>query len=89
MGASRSPKPPKELYTPRVGEVVRDARTGRTGVYQCPGYGKYPTVFLRPEGGGVEWEVPASEVELVPVAGELEPVRQSGVRSRPQHRTEL
>ncbi|MGF1429295.1 hypothetical protein [Kitasatospora sp. LaBMicrA B282] len=64
MSARR--KPPRPLYAPRVGELVRDGRDGRRGVYQCDGFGKDPTVYLRPVGGGVEWECPQSEVEPLP-----------------------
>jgi hypothetical protein len=39
-------------FTPRVGEVVRDRRAGRTGVYMDTLGGQ---LYLRPEGGGCEW----------------------------------
>jgi hypothetical protein len=52
-------------YAPTLGELVRDLTTGRVGTYMGPGFEKHPTVFLRPPGGGYEWEVPASDVEPV------------------------
>ncbi|MFD7985031.1 hypothetical protein ACFV4M_16905 [Kitasatospora indigofera] len=39
-------------YRPREGETVRDSRRRLTGVYMDTQGG---WVYLRPEGGGVEW----------------------------------
>lgn len=68
-----SQKPtPHAIYTPRPGELVRDTKHGLTGLYMGPGYGKYPTVYLRPPNGGCEWETPASEIQPVLPAAQLE-----------------
>ncbi|MCX4744245.1 hypothetical protein OG455_01735 [Kitasatospora sp. NBC_01287] len=72
--------PPTALYTPQVGELVRDLKHDATGVYMGPGYGKHPTVFLRPAGGGTEWETPASEIQQLPQQPELDPVPPRGKR---------
>lgn len=63
--------PPSALYRPRVGELVRDRLTGEVGEHMETLGNK---VFLRPVGGGVEWDTPPSEIEqYVAAAGELEP----------------
>ncbi|OKI14125.1 hypothetical protein [Streptomyces sp. CB03911] len=41
-----------KAYVPRAGETVRDSRRRLTGVYMDTQGG---WVYLRPEGGGVEW----------------------------------
>ncbi|WP_329568612.1 hypothetical protein [Kitasatospora sp. NBC_01266] len=51
---------------------MRDTKHGLTGLYMGPGYGKYPTVYLRPPNGGCEWETPASEIQPVLPAAQLE-----------------
>ncbi|MDH6144889.1 MULTISPECIES: hypothetical protein [Kitasatospora] len=66
--------PPRALYAPQLGELVRDLITGRVGTYMGPGYEKHPTVYLRPPRGGYEWEVPASEIEPVHDEPKLGPV---------------
>ncbi|MDH6578552.1 hypothetical protein P3T29_004221 [Kitasatospora sp. MAP5-34] len=78
--------PPQALYEPQVGELVRDAKHGLTGEYQCPGFGKYPTVLLRPVGGGCEWETPASEIQPILPASQLEPALKGGPGGRPRGR---
>ncbi|MCX4750364.1 hypothetical protein OG455_33470 [Kitasatospora sp. NBC_01287] len=78
MNARR--KPPRALYTPQLGELVRDEKHGVNGLYMGPGYGKHPTVFLRPTGGGMEWETPASEIQRLPQQPELDPVPPPGTR---------
>ncbi|WP_329564369.1 hypothetical protein [Kitasatospora sp. NBC_01266] len=67
--------PPPTLYTPQPNELVRDAKHHLTGHYMGPGFGKHPTVFLRPPGGGCEWETPASEIQPLIEAPELRAVR--------------
>ncbi|MEU8925410.1 hypothetical protein AB0D10_31510 [Kitasatospora sp. NPDC048545] len=70
MATSR--KPPRTLYQPRVGEVVRDlAHKGAEGVYMGTVAGR---VYLRPPGGGVEWETYPSEIEPLGNAPERERV---------------
>ncbi|MEY9950175.1 hypothetical protein [Kitasatospora sp. GAS1066B] len=76
MSARR--EPPPTLYTPQLGELVRDEKHGLTGHYMGPGYGKRPTVYLRPVGGGCEWETPASEIQPLTGAPELRAVRAPG-----------
>lgn len=52
---------PQALYQPQVGEIVEDlAHGGVQGVYMGTEEGK---VFLRPRGGGQEWETYPSEIE--------------------------
>ncbi|MFJ1704411.1 hypothetical protein [Kitasatospora sp. NPDC088346] len=82
MSARRHPA--QALYEPKVGELVRDERSGRNGEYQCKGFGEYPTVLLRPKGGGCEWEAPASEIRKVALADEVKPVAESRPPGRPQ-----
>ncbi|MFE9425276.1 hypothetical protein ACFYNO_20140 [Kitasatospora sp. NPDC006697] len=48
---------------PTPGELVRDLATGLTGIYMAPGFGKTPTVYLRPPRGGYEWEASADAIE--------------------------
>lgn len=67
--------PPPALYTPRVGELVRDEKHGLNGIYMGPGFSKHPTVYLRPERGGCEWETPASEVQPLAAEPELRSAR--------------
>ncbi|MFC9326625.1 hypothetical protein [Kitasatospora sp. NPDC057015] len=43
-----------KAYVPREGETVRDSRRRLNGVYMDTQGGQ---VYLRPEGGGVEWTV--------------------------------
>jgi hypothetical protein len=65
------PRPRPNSYLPREGELVRDLVSGRVGQYMAPGFEKHPTVYLRPPGGGCEWEVSASDIEPVDFDGEL------------------
>ncbi|MCX4745662.1 hypothetical protein OG455_09025 [Kitasatospora sp. NBC_01287] len=67
--------PPPTLYTPQPNELVRDEKHGLTGHYMGPGYAKHPTVYLRPPGGGCEWETPASEIQPLGPATDLRPTR--------------
>ncbi|WP_371481652.1 hypothetical protein [Kitasatospora sp. NBC_00315] len=53
-----------EKYRPRRGETVRDHQHLRNGVYMDTRGGQ---VYLRPEGGGVEWTVRPEHIG--PVAG--------------------
>lgn len=55
-----------------VGVLVRDARTGASGVVRSVGltvcgreYGKPGEVWLRPEGGGREWTARADDLSPV------------------------
>ncbi|MCX4746189.1 hypothetical protein OG455_11750 [Kitasatospora sp. NBC_01287] len=75
-------EPPRHPYTPQVGELVHDTKHDVDGVYQSPGFGKYPTVYLRPVGGGIEWETPASEIDRIHPARELDPVQPTGAQDR-------
>ncbi|MFE4977921.1 hypothetical protein ACFRAR_38210 [Kitasatospora sp. NPDC056651] len=63
-------KPPhKRVYIPKVGELVKDTATGRTGVFTgtCN-----KEAYLRPPGGGVEFSTMPWNVEPVEDAPELE-----------------
>ena len=42
----------RTAFTPRVGELVRDHRTGGVGIHMDTIAGEH---YLRPEGGGCEW----------------------------------
>jgi hypothetical protein len=53
---------------PAVGTVVRDTTTDRVGVVMGV-LGEL--VYLRPQGGGVEWTARAGELEPVDRFGEL------------------
>ncbi|GAB2707399.1 hypothetical protein [Kitasatospora kifunensis] len=59
-------RPPANPYEPTAkGELVYDALNGRTGtVMEWLG----DRVYLRPEGGGVEWEAPLSWLQRPPTA---------------------
>ncbi|MFF1794344.1 hypothetical protein ACIF6L_16990 [Kitasatospora sp. NPDC086009] len=50
-------------YRPRVGELVLDTRTGRTGIYMDTLGGEH---YLRPPGGGREWTAPPDRVGPAP-----------------------
>ncbi|MGV9265166.1 hypothetical protein ACWDRR_10935 [Kitasatospora sp. NPDC003701] len=50
-------------YRPRVGELVLDTRTGRTGIYMDTLGGEH---YLRPPGGGCEWTAPPDRVGPAP-----------------------
>lgn len=50
-------------YRPRVGELVLDTRTGRTGIYMDTLGGEH---YLRPPGGGREWTAPPDRVGPTP-----------------------
>ncbi|WP_371479753.1 hypothetical protein [Kitasatospora sp. NBC_00315] len=50
-------------HRPRVGELVRDRRTGRDGVHMATEGG---LLYLRPAGGGVEWTARPEDVGPVP-----------------------
>ncbi len=58
---------PQAPYTPAVGEVVRDAKHNTEGVYTGR-FGNW--AYLRPRGGGVEWDTPRTYVERL--SGETE-----------------
>ncbi|MFE4519778.1 hypothetical protein ACFRMQ_37045 [Kitasatospora sp. NPDC056783] len=63
-------KPPhKRVYIPKVGELVKDTATGRTGVFTgtCN-----KEAYLRPPGGGVEFSTMPWNIEPVEGAHELE-----------------
>ncbi len=62
-----------KVYRPRAGETVRDLRRRLDGVYMDTQGGQ---VYLRPEGGGVEWT--ARPEHIGPVAGGR-PVERGGV----------
>ncbi|MBP0455354.1 hypothetical protein J5Y04_38425 [Kitasatospora sp. RG8] len=50
-------------YRPRVGELVLDTRTGRTGVYMDTLGGEH---YLRPTAGGREWTARPDQVGPAP-----------------------
>ncbi|MFF7990310.1 hypothetical protein ACFZDG_11030 [Kitasatospora xanthocidica] len=62
-----------DVFTPRVGQLVRDRRTGRVGEYMDTIGGER---YLRPEGGGKEWA--ADPVNVGPVAPDLEYANPAG-----------
>ncbi|WP_146258975.1 hypothetical protein [Streptomyces tateyamensis] len=65
----RSPANP---YRPRHGELVTDlGNGGRRGVYMGR-LGK--RAYLRPAGGGIEWETDPSKIEPLPGTAVLETV---------------
>ncbi|MEV0535614.1 hypothetical protein [Kitasatospora sp. NPDC050463] len=57
-------------YRPRVGELVLDTRTGRTGIYMDTLGGEH---YLRPPGGGREWTAPPDRVGPAPEPSPEEP----------------
>lgn len=48
--------------TVAVGQLVHDVRRDRVGVVQAQQGGRW---FVRPQGGGREWEATAGELEFV------------------------
>lgn len=58
-------KPPRALYRPQAGELVRDTKHGVNGIYDGPSYTTKHAVELKPVGGGVAWDTPASEIQPV------------------------
>ncbi|MEU6233412.1 hypothetical protein [Kitasatospora sp. NPDC047058] len=50
-------------YRPRVGELVLDTRTGRTGIYMDTLGGEH---YLRPRAGGREWTARPDQVGPAP-----------------------
>ncbi|WP_329495699.1 hypothetical protein [Kitasatospora herbaricolor] len=65
----------RAAFTPRAGEVVRDVRAGRDGVYMDTIAGEH---YLRPEGGGCEWTALPEHVGPGAQAGSAEPGKQAG-----------
>jgi hypothetical protein len=60
---------PHRLETrPRAGDTVRDSATGLIGVFMALEDGK---AFLRPLGGGREWETGPEHLEPLTVEEEL------------------
>ncbi|MFE2726281.1 hypothetical protein [Kitasatospora sp. NPDC059327] len=57
-------------YRPRVGELVLDTRTGRTGIYMDSLGGEH---YLRPPGGGREWTAPPDRVGPAPAPSPDDP----------------
>ncbi|QDY77378.1 hypothetical protein [Streptomyces qinzhouensis] len=53
---------PATPWQPQIGETVRDTVGKRVGRVVDRTYGRY---WLRPLGGGIEWDVPAAD--LLPV----------------------
>ncbi|GAB2690195.1 hypothetical protein [Kitasatospora kifunensis] len=69
---TRSTTTPTTVYRPQVGTPVHDlAHPGAHGVYMGTLGGR---AYLRPSGGGIEWETDPDKLEPVTPAGELEPV---------------
>ena len=58
------------IRLPEVGTLVLDTATGRTGEYRGLSEGELTDVsaWLRPPGGGKEWE--AKPEQIIPVGGE-------------------
>ena len=48
--------------TPRIGALVRDTRRDRVGVVMAREPGR---LYLRPQGGGREWETKPGDVEPI------------------------
>ncbi|MCG6499385.1 hypothetical protein [Kitasatospora sp. A2-31] len=73
-------------YRPRVGELVLDGRTGRTGIYMDTIGGEH---YLRPEAGGREWTALPGQIgpvpDRAPVPGEegRPPTRTPGIAAEP------
>ncbi|MCQ4084628.1 hypothetical protein NGB36_29645 [Streptomyces sp. RB6PN25] len=68
----------------RVGEVARDVRTDRIGVVMAVVGGR---TYLRPLGGGREWETAADDVVPVPPHEELSArLAVANARSRSERR---
>ncbi|MFJ3789306.1 hypothetical protein [Kitasatospora sp. NPDC090091] len=70
-------------YRPRVGELVLDSRTGRTGIYMDTIGGEH---YLRPEAGGREWTALPGQVGPVPDRApgpDRTPTRAPGIAAEP------
>ncbi|MFG3050400.1 hypothetical protein ACGFZP_05500 [Kitasatospora sp. NPDC048239] len=57
-------------YRPRVGELVLDSRTGRTGIYMDTIGGER---YLRPPDGGCEWTARPEHLGPAPAPAEQDP----------------
>ncbi|MFI6844632.1 hypothetical protein ACIBJD_08200 [Kitasatospora sp. NPDC050467] len=57
-------------YRPRAGELVLDARTGRTGIYMDTLGGE---LYLRPPDGGREWTTRPGQVSPAPAEPPADP----------------
>jgi len=53
--------------------LARDVRTGRVGEVMADPAAPTYVYYLRPVGGGREWEVPRESVELLDAAQDLRP----------------
>ncbi|GAB2731218.1 hypothetical protein GCM10010442_60920 [Kitasatospora kifunensis] len=68
------PASPTTVYRPQVGQLVADlAHHGRQGIYMDTLGGR---AYLRPNGGGCEWDTDPDRLEPVPEATGLAPVSQ-------------
>ncbi|GAB2697286.1 hypothetical protein [Kitasatospora kifunensis] len=77
---SRPAPTPTTIYRPQLGELVSDlTHKGACGIYMGTLSGR---AYLRPPGGGIEWDTDPDRIEPATPAGQLEPVSQ---RSTPRH----
>lgn len=68
------PASPTTVYRPQVGQLVADlANHGRQGIYMDTLGGR---AYLRPNGGGCEWDTDPDRLEPVLGAPDLAPVVQ-------------
>ncbi|MEU3598914.1 hypothetical protein ABZ714_16280 [Streptomyces sp. NPDC006798] len=66
-------------WTPQIGGNARDATRDKVGRVMDRTYGRY---WLRPIGGGIEWDVPAADLRPVTTAELLaEAVAEANERS--------
>ncbi|GAB2703901.1 hypothetical protein [Kitasatospora kifunensis] len=76
---SRPATTPTTIYQPQLGELVNDlAHQGARGVYMGV---LGDRAYLRPPGGGVEWDTDPDRLEPALPVSQLEPVSQ---RSTPR-----
>ncbi|MFD0276553.1 hypothetical protein ACFVHB_21975 [Kitasatospora sp. NPDC127111] len=70
-------------YRPRVGELVLDTRTGRTGIYMDTLGGEH---YLRPPAGGREWTARPEQVGPAPDDPDPDPATtvRAGTRLAPR-----
>ncbi|ARF79345.1 hypothetical protein ACIG0C_01980 [Kitasatospora aureofaciens] len=79
-------KATRTIYKPKIGEIVRDrAHKGVEGTYMGIQGGM---VYLRPRGGGQEWETYPSEIEALPNGPELIAVMRPSTPRCASERTE-
>ncbi|GAB2711752.1 hypothetical protein [Kitasatospora kifunensis] len=79
---SRPATTPTTIYRPQVGAPVNDlVHPGASGIYMGTLGGR---AYLRPSGGGVEWDTDPNKLEPVNPGAELTPVSQRSTRRSPE-----